>query len=111
MPRSAVAAASLASVGPPTGSNTTWAPFPPGHRKGRHGCRVAVDPVAVLRKCRDRANGVADLEPFDPFADGRDGPGRLVADARGELGLLQVVARTEHRLGPVEAQRFHRDAN
>src|SRR5262249_834016 len=70
---------------------------------------VAVDPVLVHGEGRDRADRIADLEPLAARADGGNRPGRLTPDAGRELGLIDVLAPAEHRLGAIEPQRLDAD--
>src|SRR5262245_44475327 len=75
--------------------------------RGAH--EVAVDPVLVHGEGRDGADRVADLEPVAARADGGDSPGRLIPDAGREIGLFDVLAPAEHRLGAIEPQRLDLD--
>src|SRR3954447_10007418 len=70
---------------------------------------IAVDPVLVQAECRDGADGIADLDPFDALADGGHRPRRLVAVPGREPGLFEVLAATEHRLRAIEPQRLDAD--
>src|SRR5262245_44195148 len=70
---------------------------------------VAVGPVRVHGEGRDGADGIADVEPIAARADGGDRPGRLIPDAGRELGLFDVLAPAEHRLGAIEPQRLDLD--
>ena len=61
-----------------------------------------------------RANPKVSVSITDPTAvDGRtdrvDAPRRLVADPRGQCHRLQVLARPEHSLGAIEANRLDFD--
>src|SRR5262249_7923165 len=69
----------------------------------------AVDPVLVHGEGRDGADRIADLEPLAARADGGDRPGRLIPDASREIGLFDVLAPAEHRLGAIEPQRLDAD--
>src|SRR5262249_38283475 len=75
--------------------------------RGAH--EVAVDPVLVHGEGRNGADRIADLEPFAARADGGDRPGRLSPDGGREIGLFDVLAPAEHRLGAIEAQRLDAD--
>src|SRR5262245_932857 len=77
--------------------------------RGAH--EVAVDPVVVHGEGRDGADRIADLEPVAARADGGDRPGRLIPDAGREIGLFDVLAPAEHRLGAIETQRLDADLN
>src|SRR5262249_14758852 len=50
-----------------------------------------------------------DLEPIAARADGGNRPGRLTPDAGRKLGLIDVLAPAEHRLGAIEPQRLDAD--
>src|SRR5215467_13444730 len=80
-----------------------------GHGMDRVAHEVAVDPVLVHGEGRDGADRIADLEPLAARADGGDRPGRLTPDAGRELGLIDVLAPAEHRLGAIEPQRLDAD--
>src|SRR5215469_2533289 len=80
-----------------------------GHGVDRGAHEVAVDPVLVHGEGRDGADRIANLEPLDARADGGDRPGRLIPDARREIGLFDVLAPTEHRLGAIEPKRLDAD--
>src|SRR5215510_5524742 len=80
-----------------------------GHGMDRVAHEVAVDPVLVHREGRDGADRIADLEPVSARPDGGDRPGRLTPDAGRELGLIDVLAPAEHRLGAIEPQRLDAD--
>src|SRR5262249_18105459 len=67
------------------------------------------DPVLVHGEGRDGADRIADLEPLAAWADSGDRPGRLIADAGREIGLIDVLAPAEHRLGAIEPQRLDAD--
>src|SRR5215469_8849496 len=75
--------------------------------RGAH--EVAVDPVLVHGEGGDGADSIADLEPLDARADSGDRPGGLIPDAGREIGLFDILAPAEHRLGAIEPQRL--DAN
>ena len=81
----------------------------PGHGEGRHDCHVAVDAVLVHRERRDGADGIAHLQSLHAFAQRLDNTCRFVAQASGKPRLLQIVARTVHCFGAVQAQRLHCD--
>src|SRR5215510_10244180 len=80
-----------------------------GHGMDRVAHEVAVDPVLVHGEGRDGADRIADLEPVSARPDGGDRPGRLTPDAGRELGLIDVLAPAEHRLGAIEPQRLDAD--
>src|SRR5262245_23974333 len=80
-----------------------------GHGMDRGAHEVAVDPVVVHGEGRDGADRIADLEPVAARADGGDRPGRLIPDAGREIGLFDVLAPAEHRLGAIEPQRLDAD--
>src|SRR5262249_319242 len=80
-----------------------------GHGMDRGAHQVAVDPVVVHGEGRDGADRIADLEPLATRADGGDRPGRLIPDAGREIGLFEVLAPAEHRLGAIEPQRLDAD--
>src|SRR5262249_11162752 len=80
-----------------------------GHAMDRGAHEVAVDPVLVHGEGRDGADSIADLEPLAARADGGDRPGRLIPDAGREIGLFEVLAPAEHRLGAIEPQRLDAD--
>src|SRR6516162_7764905 len=75
--------------------------------RGAH--NLAVAPVLVHGEGRDGADRIADLEPLAARADGGDRPGRLIPDASREIGLFDVLAPAEHRLGAIEPQRLDAD--
>src|SRR6516225_7162503 len=80
-----------------------------GHSMDWGAHEVAVDPVLVHGEGRDGADSIADLEPLAARADGGDRPGRLPPDAGREIGLFDVLAPAEHRLGAIEPQRLDAD--
>src|SRR5262245_3867110 len=80
----------------------------------RHGVdggvrQVAVEAVLVQREGRKGADRVADLEAPHAWPYGGDGARGLVPEACGQLGVFEVMAPAEHRLGAVEAQRLDAD--
>ena len=90
--------------------------FFPRERGGvmRHGMdggirQVAVQAVLVLRKGRDGADRVPNLEALHAGPYGGDGPRRLVPKAGRQLGVFEVLAAAEHRLGAVQPQRLDGD--
>src|SRR5262249_42638364 len=80
-----------------------------GHGMDRSAHEVAVDPVLVHGEGRDGADRLADLEPPPAPAHRRDPPGRLIPEAGGKIGLFEVLAPAEHRLGAIEPQRLAPD--
>src|SRR5262249_28967730 len=75
--------------------------------RGAH--EVAVAAVVVHGEGGDGADRIADLDPLAARADGGDRPGRLIPDAGREIGLFDVLAPAEHRLGAIEPQRLDAD--
>jgi hypothetical protein len=57
----------------------------------------------------DGADSIANLDPLPARADGDNRPGRLTPDAGWEIGLIDVLAPAEHRLGAIESQRLDTD--
>src|SRR5262245_23830335 len=80
-----------------------------GHGMDRGAHEVAVDPAPVHGEGRNSADCIADLEPVAARADGGDRPGRLIPDAGWEIGLFDVLAPAEHRLGAIEPERLDAD--
>src|SRR5262245_58193051 len=80
-----------------------------GHGVDRGIGEVAVETVVVRRKARDGADRVADLEALRARTERGNGPGRLVTQASGQLGVFQVLPAAEHRLGAVQSQRLDAD--
>ena len=80
-----------------------------GHGMDRGAYQVAVDPVVVHGEGRDDADSIADLESLAARANRGDRSGRLNPDASWKIGLFDVLASAEHRLGAIEPQRLDAD--
>src|SRR6516225_7412318 len=70
-----------------------------GHGMDRGAYQVAVDPVVVHGEGRDDADSIADLESLAARANRGDRSGRLNPDASWKIGLFDVLASAEYRLG------------
>src|SRR5262245_26007854 len=82
-----------------------------GYGCGGNDHEIAVYAVLILRKSRDRADGITRREIADTGADSFDGAGGFVAQPRGKGRLLEVLSQSEHRLGAVQPQRLHGDSH